>query len=74
MTQTHISETDQQAQSPKVHKLRRSRNATTESMHCEATLNTKGLYFLGALIFCQLPCRTTFEKVRHFTRLTMVAE
>lgn len=73
MTQTNNSATDQQTQSPKVHKLRRSRNASNEGMHCILTPNTKGLHFLGALAFCQLSCKTTFEKW-YFSRLTMVAE
>lgn len=52
MAQTNNSAVDQQTQSPKVHELRRSRNATTEGTRHERTPNTKGLRVLGALIFC----------------------
>lgn len=60
MTQTNSTETDQQMQNPKVHGLRQSRNATTEGLHCEETPNTKGLRFLGALIFCHSPLQNHF--------------
>lgn len=60
--------------SPKVHQLRRSRNAPTEGSHCEGTSNTKGLRVLGPWFSVNLPCITTFEKVRHFAKLNMVAE
>ena len=55
MTQINNSATDKWTQSPKVHQLRRSRNATTEGSHCEGTPNTKGLQVLGALIFRHSP-------------------
>lgn len=66
-----IRPTDAESKSSQAKEVQKGR---PEDMHCEVTTNTKGLRFLGALIFCQLPCRSTFEKVRPFARLTMVPE
>lgn len=60
MTPINNSATDKRTQSPKVHQLRRSRNAPAEGLHCEGTSNTKGLRVLGALVFRHSPLHNHF--------------
>lgn len=72
MIQTNNSATDQQSESRRVTKFRSRGGAAAPGRKAPIVRwhPAQEVFGLRALLFCQLPCRTAFEKVRHFASLT----